>query len=390
MHGYVSRAIEHNIKGDLKQFPAVAILGPRQCGKSTTAQEIGKRYSNFIYLDLERPSDQRKLRDPELFFNSNQAALICLDEIQRVPNIFPVLRSIIDQNKRPGQFLILGSASRDLLKQSSETLAGRIAYNELTPFVYSEISADPKMSIQQYWLRGGFPNSLLTDSNTNSARWRENFIRTYLERDIPQMGFNITAESLRRLWTMCAHYHGQMLNASELANALNISSTTVRSHLDILEQTFTVRLLKPYINNTKKRLVKSPKLYIRDSGLVHELLEVRDINNLLAHPRVGASWEGLVLENIITTLPQWRPSFYRTTNGAEIDLVLERGQTSLAFEFKAASNPDITRGFYSAIEDIGIEQAWVVVPTGDASPVNKQITISNLQDCLVILAQRYL
>lgn len=390
MHGYVSRAIEHNIKADLKQFPAVAILGPRQCGKSTTAQEIGKQHSNFIYLDLERPSDQRKLRDPELFFNSNPSALICLDEIQRVPNIFPVLRSIIDQNKRPGQFLILGSASRDLLKQSSETLAGRIAYNELTPFVYSEISADPKMNIQQYWLRGGFPNSLLTDSDVTSARWRENFIRTYLERDIPQMGFNIPAESLRRLWTMCAHYHGQMLNASALSNALDVSSTTVRSHLDILEQTFTVRLLKPYINNTKKRLVKSPKLYIRDSGLVHELLEVRDINNLLAHPRVGASWEGLALENIIITLPQWRPSFYRTTNGAAIDLVLERGQIRLAFEFKAASNPDITRGFYSAIEDIGVEQAWVVVPTGDASPVNTQITISGLQDCLVVLAQRYL
>ncbi len=389
MHGYIIRKIEKRILKDLQQFPVVAILGPRQCGKSTTAKELGKSIPNFLYLDLERPSDLRKLTDPELFFNSNSRSLVCLDEIQRVPHLFPVLRSIIDSRQRPGQFFILGSASRDLLQQSSESLAGRIVYNELTSFKYDEIFSLPKMKIQQYWLRGGFPDSLLALSDEASSRWRENFIRTYLERDIPQMGFRIPSENIRRLWTMCAHYHGQLLNASTLANALNITSTTVRSQLDMLEQTFMVRLLLPYMTNTKKRLTKSPKLYLRDSGILHELLELREINNILSHPQVGASWEGLAMENIITTLSGWNFSFYRTSNGAEIDLIVQQGKTRLAFEFKASSNPSLSKGFYSSLEEVGVEHAWVVVPEGGSSPITKHVTLISLKECLSLLMKEY-
>lgn len=389
MQGYLTRHIEQRIQQDLRQFPAVAILGPRQCGKSTTAKEIGKKIPNFLYLDLERPSDQRKLRDPELFFSANPDALICLDEIQRVPSIFPVLRSIIDQRQRPGQFLILGSASRDLLQQSSESLAGRIAYTELTPFLHSEIVNRPVMTMQQYWFRGGFPSSVLAVDTAASSRWRDNFIRTYLERDIPQMGFRIPADEIRKLWTMCAHYHGQTLNASALGNALDVSSTTIRSRLDILEQTFMVRLLQPYTANRKKRLVKSPKMYIRDSGVLHELLELGDMNDLLAHPQVGASWEGVVIENVIAALPQWRLSFYRTATGVELDLVLERGKHRLAFECKASSDPLLSRGFYTAVQDIKPEHAWVVVPEGSASPVSNGVTIVSLQECITLLTKKY-
>lgn len=389
MHDYIKRNIEAQIQRDIQQFPAVALVGPRQCGKSTSAKEIGKAFPHFLYLDLERPSDQRKLRDPELFFSANKDALICLDEIQRVPELFPVLRSVIDERQRPGQFLILGSASRDLLQQSSETLAGRIVYEELTPFLYNEVQHTPNRSILRFWFRGGFPQSLRPQSDEKSSRWREQFIRTYLERDIPQMGFRIPAENMRKLWTMCAHYHGQLLNASALANALRVSSTTVHSHLDILEQTFMVRLLQPYVTNTKKRLVKSPKLYIRDAGILHELLEVRSLNALFAHPQIGASWEGLVIEQITATLPRWRPSFYRTAKGAELDLLLESGTRRLAFECKASSNPLLTKGFYASMEDLGVEHAWVVVPEGSSSPINKHITLISLSDCVAMLKQRY-
>lgn len=389
MQGYLQRTIEHQIRKDLRQFPAVAILGPRQCGKSTTAKEIGNNISNFLYLDLERPSDQRKLRDPELFFSANPDALICLDEIQRVPILFPVLRSIIDHRQRPGQFLILGSASRDLIQQSSESLAGRIAYTELTPFSYREVAHAPRMDLNTYWLRGGFPASVLATDTAASARWRENFIRTYLERDIPQMGFRVLADEIRKLWTMCAHYNGQTLNTMALGNALDISHVAVRTRLEILQQTFMLRLLQPLSSNRKKRLVKSPKMYIRDSGVLHELLELGDMNDLLAHPQVGASWEAVVIENVIAALPQWRPSFYRTATGVELDLVLERGKHRLAFECKASLDPLLSRGFYTAVQDIKPEHTWVVVPEGSASPVSNSVTIVSLQECITLLTKKY-
>lgn len=385
MHEYIKRDIEKIVQNDLLQFPAVALIGPRQCGKSTLAKRLGKMVDQFIYIDCERPSDARILGDPELFFSANQGALICIDEIQRVPDIFPIMRSVIDDQKRPGQFLILGSASRDLLQQSSETLAGRISYNELAPFAWNEIHDTTNQN--DYWLRGGFPDSLLTETDDMSARWRANFIRTYLERDIPQLGFNIPADAIARLWTMCAHYHGQLLNSSALGNSLNISSTTVRSHLNILEHTFMLRLLPPWSANTKKRMVKSPKMYLRDSGILHELLEIRTMNDLLGHPQVGASWEGVAIENIIASLPNWRPSFYRTSNGAEVDLVMERSGHRLVFECKASSDPKLSRGFYSALEELQPDATYIVVPNGEKVALKNEMSILPLEQLAVEMQQ---
>jgi predicted AAA+ superfamily ATPase len=328
MHGtYIPRRLESAVGGCLGAFPASAVLGPRRCGKSTLARAIMSRRKGTVYLDLERPSDLRKLTEPELFFEAHRNDLICLDEIQRRPDLFPVLRSIIDERDRPGQFLILGSASRDLIRQSSETLAGRIAYLELTPLLVSEIGSHPKASM--LWLRGGFPESFLAKSDAESVLWRENFIRTFLERDIPQLGIRIPSASLERLWQMCAHYHGQLLNQSTLGAALGVSHTTIRSYLDLLSETFMVRLLSPLLPNLKKRLVKAPRIYIRDTGILHSLLDIEDEDDLMGHPARGASWEGFVIENILAELPDWRSHFYRSVTGAELDLVLEKGRTRI-------------------------------------------------------------
>ncbi len=265
MQEFVQRKLYARINRLLQDFPAVAILGPRQCGKTTLALEIARKTEPSIYVDLERPSDARKLRDPELYFRQYQDRLACLDEIHRQPDLFPLLRGVIDEHRRNGRFLILGSASRDLIRQSSETLAGRIAYLELTPFLLSEAAGhsptDPSVA-QTLWLRGGFPDSYLARDTAASLEWRENFIRTFLERDIPQLGFNIPAETLRRLWRMLAHSHGQQLNSSRLGEAIGVSHTTIRSYLDLLSQTFMIRLLQPQHANLKKRLVKSPKVSV--------------------------------------------------------------------------------------------------------------------------------
>ncbi|MFL6293197.1 MAG: ATP-binding protein, partial [Thermoanaerobaculia bacterium] len=329
MQGYVPRKIQGQIEARLADFPVVAVLGPRQCGKTTLVQEtVGG--PGVVYLDLERPSDLGKLRDPELFFTVHRsqgtASLFCLDEIQRVPEIFPLLRSLVDEERRNGQFLLLGSASRDLLRQTSETLAGRITYLELTPFLASELPADDPGVLPRLWFRGGFPRSFLARSEEASRAWRESFTRTFLERDIPQLGFNVPAATLHRLWRMLSHLHGQMLNSSQLGTALGVSHTTIRSYLDLLTQTFMVRILEPCAANLAKRLVKSPKVYLRDSGILHSLLQIDSLDDVLAHPVCGTSWEGLVIENVIASLPGWQPSFYRTSAGAEIDLILERGQ----------------------------------------------------------------
>ena len=379
MQNIIKRNLTTILTQRLKNNPAVAILGPRQCGKSTLARTILSLFKNSIYLDLESPADLRKISDIETFFDINKKSLICLDEVQRAPEIFPALRSILDRNESNGRVLILGSASRDLIKQSSESLAGRISFLELTPFLESEINPEGDMILmREHWLRGGFPRSFLTD-DANSMIWRDDFIRTFLERDIPQLGFSIPASSIRRVWTMCAHSHGQILNYSKIGESLGVSHNTVRSYMDILSQTFLLRILPPYNSNLKKRTVKTPKCYIRDTGLLHSLLGIETMNDLLGHPVYGFSWEGFAIENILSELPDWTASFYRSSSGSEVDLILEKGRKKIAVEFKASIAPEPGKGFYNAIEDLDISEVWVVAPVDEYYPIKKNINVSPLR-----------
>ena len=376
---YISRLLESEIQECLQDFPAVALLGPRQCGKSTLAKALITDKKDVIYLDLERPSDLQKLSEPELFFAHNSDKLFCLDEIQRAPELFAPLRSVIDTNRRNGQFLLLGSASRDLIRQSSESLAGRIAYLELTPFLLPEVNnTHGTVTLNTLWMRGAFPDSLLARNDKSSRRWRENFIRTFLERDIPQLGYRIPASTIYRVWQMCAHNQGQLLNTSQLGSALGISHTTVRSYIDLLSQTFMLRVLQPFNANVKKRLVKSPKVYLRDSGILHFLLKIDSFDELLGHPVLGASWETVVLENIIAARPDWQPFFYRTAAGAEIDLLLLRGSRRVAVECKASMTPKLTRGFWNALDDLNVESAWIIAPVEESYPLKKNVRVSSL------------
>lgn len=392
MQGYLPRRLQRLLAERLTQFPVVAVLGPRQCGKTTLVRETFADRPETVYLDLEARSDLAKLRDPELYFSllrtEKKAPLVCLDEVQRLPEIFAVLRSEVDREKRNGQFLILGSASRDLLRQSSESLAGRIAYLELTPLLASELPAGDTADLTRLWLRGGFPRSFLAAGNEASRAWRESFVRTFLERDIPQLGFNIPAAGLGRLWRMLAHLHGEQLNSSQLGAALGVSPPTVRSYVDLLTQTFMVRLLEPLAANLKKRLVKSPKLYLRDSGILHTLLEIDGVEDLLAHPQHGTSWEGVVIENALAALPDWRPSYYRTVEGAEIDLILERGRRRIAVECKASSAPTLSRGFWTALDDLKIREAWIVAPVEEPYPIREGVMVTSLSGFLAAVASQ--
>ncbi len=382
MHGknIVDRTVQIELEESLEEFPVVALLGPRQCGKSTLAKRLLSLKPNTVYLDLESPRDLAKLQEPELFFLQHQGELICLDEIQRLPEVFPVIRSIVDRNRSNAQFLILGSASRELIAQSSESLAGRVAYIELAPLSYDEINRDKSnsISLEQFWFRGGFPDSLLARSDKASIRWRENFIRTFLEKDIPQLGFRIPASTLHRFWQMCAHSQGQILNSSKLGGALGVSHTTLRSYVDLLEETFMLRILQPYTPNLKKRLVKSPKVYIRDSGILHTLLSIDSYDEMMGHPVFGVSWESMAIETIIARHPDWEPFFYRTATGTEIDLVLVRGDKKIAFEFKASTAPKLSKGFWNALDDLGIDQAWVVAPVDSPYPLDKIVSVTGL------------
>lgn len=356
---YLKRLLRKELETRLKQFPVTAILGPRQCGKSTLAKHILEHIPSSVYLDLELNSDLNKLSDPELFFQLNKDKLICLDEIQRYPEIFKVLRSVIDKNRVNGRFMILGSASPGLLRESSESLAGRIAYLDLTPFTIEEIS---RGNLFIHWLRGGFPDSYLAESNEQSILWRENFIRTFLERDIPSLGFKNNPLVIRRLMTMLAHNSGQIFNSSRLAESLGISHPTVKTYLDIFINTYMVRSLSPYFVNIKKRLIKSPKVYIRDSGILHSLLGIETYNDLLGHPIYGSSWESYAVEQVATKYFNWSKYFYRTSGGAEIDMILEKGIKKIAVEFKASTSPKLSRHFYKALEDLEMEQSYVIVP----------------------------
>jgi predicted AAA+ superfamily ATPase len=384
----IARRLSRLLDRDLQQFPVVALLGPRQCGKTTLARTlVAERQAaggGALLLDLERPSDLARLRDPEAFLRRHSGALVCLDEVQRAPALVETLRVLVDEDRRPGRFLLLGSASPELLRQSSESLAGRISLLGLTPFLWSEVVPAGRASPESLWLRGGFPDSLLAADDGSSLRWREQFVRTFLERDLPQLGLRIPAPTLDRFWQMCAHLQGQVLNLSALGRALGTSHTTVRHYIDLLEQTFVARTLPPFHANFGKRLVKSPKLYLRDSGLLHALLGIDSHDALAGHPVYGASWEGFVVEQVlaIAALGRFRASYYRTAKGEEIDLLLERGRRRIAIECKASSAPTVTRGFWTALRDLGIAEAYVVAPVREAFPMGEGVEALPLGELL--------
>lgn len=361
-------------------FPAVALLGSRQCGKSSLARHIMRGDQSAILLDLDSPADVRKLDDAELFFEANRNVLVCLDEIQNCPDLFPVLRSEIDKDRRPGRFLILGSASPELIRQSSESLAGRIAYHNLTPFLYQEIDGGVA-AMRKLWIRGGFPDAYLAPSDRAVSLWRKNYITTFVKRDIPQLGFRIDSNRLVQLLTLLAHSQGQLLNAAKLSQFLGVSAQTVRNHLELLCGTFLIRTLPPYSGNIKKRIVKTPKIYFCDQGLLHQLLNISTFNDLLGHPVQGASWEGFAIEQIYAALPGASFYFYRTSNGAEIDLLVEYRNHRIAVEFKCSSAPKVGRGFYSAIADLDVTEAWVVIPSQEDYCV-KGVRVAGLKTCL--------
>jgi predicted AAA+ superfamily ATPase len=378
----IERNIEAFVNENLRVFPAVAILGPRQCGKSTLVKMLYQNSDAWLYLDLQNLDDLNKLREPMLFFQANQDATICLDEIQLVPELFSVLRSEIDRNRRPGRFILLGSASQDLIQKTSESLAGRVGLIELTPFTIEEVKRNVNFELNKFWIRGGYPDSYLASSDQGSVLWRENFLRTYVERDIPQLGFQIPALQLRRLLTMCAHNQGQLFNSSRLGESLGVTYQTIRRYIDLMEQTFILRSLPPFEKNIKKRLVKSPKIYVRDSGLLHRLLQVDDFNSLMGNPVFGASWEGFVIENIIASLRDCKFSFYRSATGDELDLLIEKGNRTIAVECKASSAPQVTKGFWRAIETTKPDKTYIVAPVSASYPYKNDVEICGLSDFL--------
>ena len=356
----------------LQTFPVTALLGPRQVGKTTLAKQLAGQYGgSTIYLDLELPSDLNKLQSPELYLREHSDALIIIDEIQRKPELFALLRALVDQERRPGRFMILGSASPDLMRHASESLAGRVVYHELPPLCLTETGPD---SIRKLWLRGGYPNSFLAGSDAESHQWRQAFIATYLERDIPQLGVRIPAAQLGRFWTMLAHLNGQLWNASHIAAGMGLSSTTMRHYLDVLEDTFIIRQLKPWFANTGKRLTKAPKIYLRDTGLLHSLLQLGTEDLLMSHPGVGSSWEGFVIEQILATLPDgYQSFFYRTNAGAEIDMILADGKKKIAVEVKYSATPKVSKGFWFAFKDLGCHKGYVVYPGRDRYPIGEGV-----------------
>lgn len=367
----------------LSQFPAVVIVGPRQAGKTTLAGEI-ELGREALYLDLERPSDLRKLDDPEAFFLAHRNELIILDEVQRLPELFPVLRSIIDLRRKAGemsgQFLLLGSASGLLLGQASESLAGRIAKLELWPFLVNEVFTEDitPQAMNSLWIRGGFPLSWLATDDEASLNWREHFIATYLEKDIPALGPRLPATTLRRLWTMLAHSQGELLDLSKLAASLAVSGTTVSRYIDVLCDLMLVRRLPAWHGNTGKRLVRSPKVYVRDSGIVHALLGLANYDNVLAHPVAGSSWEGFVVEQLLASAPQAEASFYRTSHGAEADLVLAfRNGETWVIEVKLSSAPKPRKGFYIAANDLQATRKILVAPVQAPYPLRDGVEVMN-------------
>jgi len=371
----IKRRIQQTLETNLQHFPAIGLVGPRQSGKTTLAKVIAE-YSEkpVIYLDLENPQDLQKLDNSQLYLEQYTDHLVILDEAQRKPELFGLLRSLIDQDRKPGRFMILGSASPALKRQASESLAGRIAYHELTPLTLDEIGPDPS-NANSLWQRGGYPDSYLSTTNDLSVTWRNNFIQTHLERDIPALGVRIPSTTLLRFWTMLGHCHGQLWNASKLGLSLGVDSKTARRYLDLLEETFMVRQLQPFFANIKKRLVKSPKVYIRDTGLLHFLLKAYTYDDLMSHPVLGASWEGFCLEQILALKPShYDAYFFRTQSGAEMDLVLTKGlNVEIAIEIKYSVTPKLTKSNLMAIQEIKPKKTWIIYPGHESYPLKDTI-----------------
>lgn len=362
MQGMITRNHLNRIEHALTNQAGVVLLGPRQVGKTTLAQDIAES-RDAVYLDMERLADRQILEEPDLYLDEQAGKLVVIDEVQVIPGLFGALRGQIDRRRRAGhrtgQFLLLGSASNTLLQQSAESLAGRVSYHELTPFTLDEVGQG---AMAQLWLRGGFPDSFLAGSDRASLTWRKDFIRTYLERDIPSFGLRIPAETLRRFWTMLAHEQGGLLNAAKIAAGLGVSGQSVARYLDLLVDLMLVRRLSPWHANAGKRLVKSPKVYIRDAGLTHALLGLETAEALLGHPVVGGSWEGFCIENLVAAAPRGtEASFYRSSAGAEIDLILKLPDQSLwAIEVKRTTSPKVTRGFHIASDELDVSERLLV------------------------------
>jgi len=377
----IERRIAAQLTERLDTTPAVALLGPRQVGKTTLARVIGEQRPS-LYLDLESDADRARMADPELYLAGHEDKLVILDEVHRLPGLFQILRGLIDEGRRKGRragrFLLLGSASLDLLRQSGESLAGRISYLEMGPIDGLEVPAEDLSSL---WNRGGFPDSFLAADDRLSQRWRQDFVRTYLERDVPMLGPRIAAETLRRFWTMLAHHQSGLLNAAEFARSLGVDGKTVAAYLDLLVDLLLVRRLEPWHANAGKRLVKSPRVYVRDSGLVHTLLGLATLEDVLGHPVAGASWEGFVIETMIAAAPEGtQANFYRTAAGAEIDLLLTLpGGALWAIEVKRSLAPTLERGFHQACADLKPQRRIVIYPGAESYPLREGIEVMSLQ-----------
>jgi uncharacterized protein len=377
----IDRSILINLKEGLEIFPAVAILGPRQVGKTTLVKQMMAQLNKpAIYLDLEYFADANKLNDPDTFFLEHQDKTIILDEIQRMPELFQLLRSIIDQNRQNGRFILLGSASPDLLKKSSETLAGRILYLEMHPIQYLEI-IDEAIDYKALWIRGGYPTPLLAARPKAAMLWQNSFVQTYVERDLPALGLAASPILIRNLLRMVSHIHGGLLTYTDLANSLNVSMPSIKTYIDYLENAFLIRRLEPYFVNIGKRLVKSPKIYVRDSGLLHFLLGIQSFDQILGHPVLGNSWEGFVIQQILANLAIGvEPYFYRTKDGAELDLLLVKyGVVEAAIEIKFGSSPAISRGNTQAWTDLQAKQNLIITPEAEDYWYNKNLRVCNLK-----------
>jgi uncharacterized protein len=382
MRGMLERSqLLARLRAGLRTSPAVALLGPRQCGKTTLARQLADT-SKSTYFDLENPVDLARLSEPVTALK-HLRGLIVIDEVQRHPDLFPILRVLLDRKPIPARFLILGSASPDLLRQSSETLAGRIAIVEMAGFTLEELN---RPDLNRLWLRGGFPRSFLARTEAASSAWREDFIRTFLERDLAQLGVRVPSGTLRRFWTMTAHYSGGIWNSSEIGRSLGEAHTTVKRHLDALSGALVVRVLHPWFENVGKRLVKSPKVYIRDSGLLHTLLGIGDRRQLDGHPVVGGSWEGFIIEQILAQLPKARAYYWRTQAGAELDLLLFLKGQRIGIEIKRADAPKMTPSMGSALEDLELHRLLVVYPGSVRYALHPKVEVMSLSQCVAELA----